>query len=126
MRCGVGRGALLRAPAFRGGERSRRPSGGRALQNLSGGTVFWEAVRRWIRVTWVCRVSVTSVAVGAILFFYVPQARDLLLDFPAQASGGGRFDLLWMAWYAACFGALVLFFWALPVHAMARLSLIRD
>src|SRR5437879_4206115 len=89
-----------------------------------------EQIRRWVRVAWVCRVSVMSCLAGAILFIGVTQARDLLLDFPSSKPAGddgwSPYGSLVMAFYAARFGLLLLVFWAIPVHAIARLSLNRS
>jgi hypothetical protein len=87
-------------------------------------------IRRWGRVAWVCRVSVTSCIAGIILLVFVAQGRDLFLDFPGTNHGLGDaphwYDVLpSMIRYALYFGALALLFWALPVHAAARLALDR-
>jgi hypothetical protein len=86
--------------------------------------LFVECVRRWVRVAWVCRVSVASCVAGVALFLCTPQARDLLLEFPRAETTLG-FGLA-MARHAIWFGFLVLVFWALPVHAVARLNLNRE
>ena len=84
-----------------------------------------ECIRRWIRIAWVCRVSVVSCLAGTVLFIFVTQARDLLLEYPSSASGDIS-SALWLGVYAARFSALLLVFWAIPVHAVARLSLNRS
>src|SRR5580704_18061626 len=90
--------------------------------------MFWACVRRWARVAWVCRVSVTSCVLGFLLFVFIVQARDLFLEFPSldSAVAGNLKSYATMAWYAARFGFLLLLFWAVPVHAAARLGLNRS
>ena len=75
------------------------------------------AIRRWLRVLWICRASALSVAVGVILAFR-PQVHDLFLDVatPGQEAKEGA------AKGAALLGFYLTVFWALPVHAVARLA----
>ena len=88
----------------------------------------WETVRRWLRVAWVCRVGVASCVVGFILLRFVVQARDLFLEFPSfdPVLDTHVESYVTMVGYAVRFGALTLVFWALPVHATARLALNRS
>lgn len=109
--------------------------GGRGLANGAADGVVrldaaWACLRRWLRVVWVCRAPAASVIAGLVLFNFVAQGRDLFLDFPGS---GGAFlkDIGFngargVAWYAFRFAALVLLLWALPVHAVARLTLNRS
>jgi hypothetical protein len=88
-----------------------------------------EGIRRWIRIAWVCRVSVASCIAGAILLIFVTQARDLFLEYPSAPDGEHVWNvsgLLLMAGYAVRFSFLLLVFWAIPIHAVARLSLNRS
>jgi hypothetical protein len=86
-----------------------------------------ECIRRWVRVAWVCRVSVISCIAGFILLALVAQGRDLFLEFPGQSYDEAAWYEAWpwMLLYASYFGFLVFLFWALPVHATARLALQR-
>jgi hypothetical protein len=86
--------------------------------------------RRWLRILWVCRVSVLSVVVGAALFF-LAQVRDLFLDFPGVGDfslnvpslwATGTIDYLWPLAHAIGFALLVSFIWALAVYSTARLA----
>ena len=84
---------------------------------------------------WICRVSLISVALGFLLLWYSPQARDLLLDVRSQTTApvsfalgsiSGDFDLGSITaefFHAITLGAAVLLLWALPVQVCARWSL---
>ena len=87
--------------------------------------MFWAAVRRWVRVLWVSRVSVASCVAGAVLFLWIVQARDLLLESPGSADELDFFTVAEMALFAAWFAFLLLVVWAAPVHAVARICLNR-
>jgi len=64
------------------------------------------------------------------LFLFIVQARDLLLDLPGSApsstTASGFYSPLNAIWAAVRFGLLLLIFWALPVHAVARISVGRN
>jgi hypothetical protein len=86
--------------------------------------------RRWGRVLWVCRVSVLSVAIGALLFS-LAQVRDLFLDFPGVGGfslnvpsllATGTIDYLWPIAQAVGFALLVSLIWAMSVYSVARLA----
>jgi hypothetical protein len=72
-------------------------------------------------VLWITRVSVVSTAIGVILFIFIPQVRDTLLE----VRGSGVLDpsniLFWVTFLVS---AVV--FWALPVHYAARRDLEQD
>jgi hypothetical protein len=87
--------------------------------------MFWADIRRWAREAWVCRVSLVSTLVGFILLVFVAQARDLFLEFPNFSQSSEIENGLVMSGYAVRFAVLVLIFWALPVHASARIGLNR-
>jgi hypothetical protein len=76
---------------------------------------------RWFNefrlLLWVCRVSVTSVVLGWILFLFVPQARDLFIDLPAAK----EWYLTWR--HALLVAIALLVFWAFPVFYAARKAL---
>ena len=82
------------------------------------GSIQW--FNKFRRVMWACRVSLASLAFGFILFLFVPQARDLLIDFPAA-----RGWMLYVAigWHAVLLAAAVFLFWAFPVFHAARKAL---
>ena len=69
-----------------------------------------QAIWRFCRILWVCRVPATSALGGGALVAYVAQALDLFADT----------GLSWWQWLA--FFALLLV-WACLVHAMARRAL---
>jgi len=82
-------------------------------------------LRKLARVFWVCRASFISAAVG-VVFVFLTQVHDLFLD----VSGVGEpalfahpiDELLPLVRNALVLGLLITVFWALPVHAVARLS----
>ncbi len=69
-----------------------------------------------IRILFACRVSVLSVAAGALLFLVSTQARDLFADIAFGALPGDA--RAWLMW--ASFFAYLVFLWAFPVHYAAR------
>ena len=76
-----------------------------------GVTALWV-----IRILFACRVSVLSVAAGAVLFLASTQARDLFADLTFGALPGNA--QAWLMW--ASFFAYLVFLWAFPVHYAAR------
>src|SRR3954463_11904469 len=74
----------------------------------------------FLRVLWVCRVAVTSVAIGWLLLWQVPQARDLFIDVPS-ADGGWQYAVILLQ--AVFVAAAVLCFWAMPVFSGATKAL---
>ncbi len=81
------------------------------------------AIALWvIRILFACRVSVLSVAAGALLFLVSTQARDLFADIAFGALPGD--SQAWLMW--ASFFAYLVFLWAFPVHYAARRLLDTD
>ena len=75
-----------------------------------------------IRILFACRVSLLSVAAGALLFLISTQARDLFADIAFGALPGAA--QAWLMW--ASFFAYLVFLWAFPVHYAARRLLQTD
>ena len=75
-----------------------------------------------IRILFACRVSVLSVAAGALLFVVSTQARDLFADIAFGALPDAA--QAWLMW--ASFFAYLVFLWAFPVHYAARRLLQTD
>lgn len=74
-------------------------------------------VRLLLSALWTCRVALSS-AVGAVLLFWnVPQARDLFIELKGNPVDG---ILFW-----AAFALLIALLWFLPVYCSARLALSR-
>lgn len=71
---------------------------------------FWRVVSPFLYILWVCRIA-TIFALLASFFIYVPQARDLLLDY--RPVGG-----IW--YWALFFGAFIT--WYLALYVSARLA----
>lgn len=72
-------------------------------------------------VLWIARVSVVSAAIGAVLFIFIPQVRDPLLEI----RGSGLLDPSNIFfWTTFLISAVV--FWALPVHYAARRDIEQD
>ncbi len=81
------------------------------------------AATLWVvRILFACRVSVLSVAAGALLFLVSTQARDLFADVSYGALPGNA--QAWLMW--ASFFAYLVFLWAFPVHYAARRLLDTD
>jgi hypothetical protein len=74
----------------------------------------WAHILRWLRVLWVCRVSLASVLVGFLFLTFVPQAQDVFVD---TSVGPG---------YWASFFFFLFFGWAFAVHYAARRILDRE
>ncbi len=75
-----------------------------------------------IRILFACRVSLLSVAAGALLFLISTQARDLFADIAFGALPGAA--QAWLMW--ASFFAYLVFLWAFPIHYAARRLLQTD
>ena len=74
---------------------------------MSAIAVLGRHVWRWLRVLWVCRVSLASVLVCAYLVAGTVQARDMLAD-------------LGIKWYEWIIFFVFIFLWSWIVHAAAR------
>ncbi|MPZ56438.1 MAG: hypothetical protein GEU91_08045 [Rhizobiales bacterium] len=74
---------------------------------------FCRAAWRWARVLWVSRIAAISALGGGALLAGTAQARDLFADLGLSTLQWGLFFLL-------------LFTWALIVHASARRALLND
>ncbi|MEQ9641069.1 MAG: hypothetical protein RIM84_13685 [Alphaproteobacteria bacterium] len=87
---------------------------------------YW--LYRWVRVLWVCRISLASVLVGLALMLLAPQAQDLFREAAPPLIGpmrdwpdGVRALLYWSSFLVLAFAL-----WAVPVHYAARLLLQHD
>lgn len=72
----------------------------------------FDEVRNWLRVLWVCRVSVVSVLAGLFLLGAVVQAQDVFAETSRS--------LLRALGYWGLFLAFLFLGWAFPVHFAAR------
>src|SRR5262245_10627092 len=76
---------------------------------------LWGWVIEAALVLWITRVSVVSMAIGAVLFIFIPQVHDTFLEVkPSTAADRGNI-FFWVL-----FLILTVVFWALPVHYAAR------
>jgi hypothetical protein len=73
------------------------------------------AFRVFLRALWICRVPLTSALISLLMFWNLPQARDLFLEIRGSAWSGIQF---WIGFYL-----LVVFAWLIPVYSAARLAL---
>ena len=83
----------------------------------------WGTYALWIsRILFACRVSLSSVLAGTLLFLMSTQARDLFADVTFGVLPGA-FDAWghWL-WFFAC----LVFVWAFPAHYAARRMLYSD
>ena len=102
-------------------------AGEQRLKNSSAPEPFDLRVRlrRYLRVLWVCRASAASVALGLGLAFLTP-VHDLFLDISGVDApdllGHPFRDLAPPLGHGLVLALLVTAFWALPVHAIARLA----
>lgn len=78
---------------------------------------WWPYVLDFCLTLWVLRAPVATLAIGALLMWFVPQAQDLLVEFAMPGEGWAR---------TAEFLLLILFVWAMPTHYSARLLVRTD
>jgi len=72
-------------------------------------------------VLWICRISVASLTLGWVLFYFAPQARDLFRDVAGDLNGNTLEGSPFLnGVYGAGLFLSALVFWSIPVHTMGR------